>query len=112
MSRRPPRLTRTDTLCPYTTLFRSQFAGPRYSVVNAAAVGLVLEAAVDPQVLRRRRTRHGLDRTHDHGGIRDRIMGREIGEGRRQVQVVAAVVAALVRERKHGGARKARQLVG
>src|SRR3546814_10974644 len=23
-SRRPPRATRTDTLCPYTTLFRSQ----------------------------------------------------------------------------------------
>src|SRR3546814_15154207 len=23
MSRRPPRTTRTDTLCPYTTLFRS-----------------------------------------------------------------------------------------
>src|SRR3546814_12460523 len=23
MSRRPPRSTRTDTLCPYTTLFRS-----------------------------------------------------------------------------------------
>src|SRR3546814_1018528 len=25
MSRRPPRSTRTDTLCPYTTLFRSRF---------------------------------------------------------------------------------------
>src|SRR3546814_9428421 len=24
MIRRPPRATRTDTLCPYTTLFRSQ----------------------------------------------------------------------------------------
>src|SRR3546814_1083700 len=24
MIRRPPRTTRTDTLCPYTTLFRSQ----------------------------------------------------------------------------------------
>src|SRR3546814_17491994 len=24
MSRRPPRSTRTDTLCPYTTLFRSR----------------------------------------------------------------------------------------
>src|SRR3546814_13537909 len=23
MSRRPPRFTRTDTICPYTTLFRS-----------------------------------------------------------------------------------------
>src|SRR3546814_3598647 len=30
MSRRPPRSTRTDTLLPYTTLFRSSFseAGP------------------------------------------------------------------------------------
>src|SRR3546814_6717206 len=27
MSRRPPRSTRTDTLFPYTTLFRSQAAG-------------------------------------------------------------------------------------
>src|SRR3546814_18099277 len=27
MIRRPPRSTRTDTLCPYTTLFRSVFAG-------------------------------------------------------------------------------------
>src|SRR3546814_4662336 len=27
MIRRPPRSTRTDTLCPYTTLFRSIFAG-------------------------------------------------------------------------------------
>src|SRR3546814_8214205 len=25
MIRRPPRSTRTDTLCPYTTLFRSHF---------------------------------------------------------------------------------------
>src|SRR3546814_9766533 len=28
MIRRPPRSTRTDTLFPYTTLFRSLFAGP------------------------------------------------------------------------------------
>src|SRR3546814_18821057 len=27
--RRPPRSTRTDTLCPYTTLFRSQMAQVR-----------------------------------------------------------------------------------
>src|SRR3546814_18259304 len=27
MIRRPPRSTRTDTLFPYTTLFRSQFIG-------------------------------------------------------------------------------------
>src|SRR3546814_11352317 len=30
MIRRPPRSTRTDTLFPYTTLFRSQVDGRRY----------------------------------------------------------------------------------
>src|SRR3546814_9986385 len=29
MIRRPPRSTRTDTLCPYTTLFRSRTCGRR-----------------------------------------------------------------------------------
>src|SRR3546814_20634879 len=29
MIRRPPRSTRTDTLCPYTTLFRSCVSGAR-----------------------------------------------------------------------------------
>src|SRR3546814_18287685 len=29
MIQRPPRSTRTDTLCPYTTLFRSQVAPHR-----------------------------------------------------------------------------------
>src|SRR3546814_16023351 len=28
MIRRPPRSTRTDTLCPYTTLFRSHIGQP------------------------------------------------------------------------------------
>src|SRR3546814_6504994 len=32
MLRRPPRATRTDTLCPYTTLFRSAFV-----IVNGEA---------------------------------------------------------------------------
>src|SRR3546814_20339183 len=31
MIRRPPRSTRTDTLCPYTTLFRSPARGTRRS---------------------------------------------------------------------------------
>src|SRR3546814_19152541 len=31
MIRRPPRSTRTDTLFPYTTLFRSRHAAPRQS---------------------------------------------------------------------------------
>src|SRR3546814_7252780 len=32
MIRRPPRSTRTDTLFPYTTLFRSKLASPRVSL--------------------------------------------------------------------------------
>src|SRR3546814_7294214 len=43
MIRRPPRSTRTDTLCPYTTLFRSLAHG--ITAIQIAA-HLVLELAV------------------------------------------------------------------
>src|SRR3546814_5825877 len=36
MIRRPPRSTRTDTLCPYTTLFRSSGLTGRSSVMSVA----------------------------------------------------------------------------
>src|SRR3546814_2580127 len=36
MIRRPPRSTRTDTLCPYTTLFRSQI---QFAQVGGRAIG-------------------------------------------------------------------------
>src|SRR3546814_7028570 len=36
MSTRPPRSTRTDTLCPYTTLFRSDFGERR---IDFAQIG-------------------------------------------------------------------------
>src|SRR3546814_17292720 len=43
MIRRPPRSTRTDTLFPYTTLFRSidTFARPMYDQMRAAFAELV-----------------------------------------------------------------------
>src|SRR3546814_5853634 len=37
MLRRPPRSTRTDTLFPYTTLFRSEQQNPAYHDVRVAA---------------------------------------------------------------------------
>src|SRR3546814_4681225 len=40
MIRRPPRSTRTDTLLPYTTLFRS-LAAARVSAVSARTIGRV-----------------------------------------------------------------------
>src|SRR3546814_20796846 len=48
MIRRPPRSTRTDTLFPYTTLFRSGWPVP----AGASLVG-VLAAAVAAKVRRR-----------------------------------------------------------
>src|SRR3546814_1382426 len=46
MIRRPPRSTRTDTLCPYTTLFRSGLAGIGRRQQGAA--GVVLEQVGQP----------------------------------------------------------------
>src|SRR3546814_18758922 len=45
MSRRPPRSTRTDTLFPYTTLFRSARAGPHNILVGRQ--GHALELLLD-----------------------------------------------------------------
>src|SRR3546814_6763372 len=45
MIRRPPRSTRTDTLFPYTTLFRSE-STPAVATAAAAIVPAVTEAAI------------------------------------------------------------------
>src|SRR3546814_5876305 len=50
MIRRPPRSTRTDTLFPYTTLFRSHRL---WSILAIAVIGLALIGAL------------GLNRLHD-----------------------------------------------
>src|SRR3546814_16215900 len=60
MRRRPPRSTRTDTLFPYTTLFRSlhhdtgrQVGDPHRRVggVDVLATGALRAVGVDPQIL-------------------------------------------------------------
>src|SRR3546814_11680468 len=45
MIRRPPRSTRTDTLFPYTTLFRSRCSG-RFLATSGEVLGLVLELVI------------------------------------------------------------------
>src|SRR3546814_18319442 len=47
MIRRPPRATRTDTLLPYTTLFRSK--GGRHECLDAEAGRQLIGPADDPQ---------------------------------------------------------------
>src|SRR3546814_18148745 len=55
MIRRPPRSTRTDTLFPYTTLFRSRRLGynflfrPTYYVSDAFNVFVVVSGESTPQ---------------------------------------------------------------
>src|SRR3546814_1898379 len=47
MIRRPPRSTRTDTLFPYTTLFRSGRRAARLYAAHAAVQRLCAETAAD-----------------------------------------------------------------
>src|SRR3546814_13928173 len=57
MIRRPPRSTRTDTLFPYTTLFRSESAWPgaaQAAVVKEATFGDFLEEVLRTEAEARR----------------------------------------------------------
>src|SRR3546814_10264428 len=50
MIRRPPRATRTDTLFPYTTLFRSPVGGHRARRIRACARRPLVAARMDADV--------------------------------------------------------------
>src|SRR3546814_15364826 len=52
MLRRPPRSTRTDTLFPYTTLFRSQIAVREVVIVREDRIGFgrVTHIFLDPEI--------------------------------------------------------------
>src|SRR3546814_1006984 len=58
MIRRPPRSTRTDTLFPYTTLFRSMFSVVVVVVVRSASVVRSSIRAPSAEVVRPRSDRH------------------------------------------------------
>src|SRR3546814_4466201 len=61
MIRRPPRSTRTDTLFPYTTLFRSVHLGPRPCPGRAAdAASRTVGQGADPAGSVGRRLHHAL----------------------------------------------------
>src|SRR3546814_16737408 len=64
MIRRPPRSTRTDTLFPYTTLFRSQQRAPPHAIRQIARGG-------DREHAERRRDRF------DHQEARGRFVGEQ-----------------------------------
>src|SRR3546814_3339046 len=76
MRRRPPRSTRTDTLFPYTTLFRSA-AARRYERVpsHLAVRGASQRAARGPDDGRARRDGRGRRRARNRERRRDRHRG-------------------------------------
>src|SRR3546814_3299502 len=84
MIRRPPRSTRTDTLFPYTTLFRSKSAGAHRLARRAGRAGLYLRPA-HHHPRRRRYRRH--DRRPSQGAAM-------MGAGK--AWLVAAVALALL----------------
>src|SRR3546814_17548389 len=64
MIRRPPRSTRTDTLFPYTTLFRSIRLGRRLRLLPRFMAGMGLEDLIARQ--RRPRARRQAAESGDH----------------------------------------------
>src|SRR3546814_13895950 len=95
MKRRPPRSTRTDTLCPYTTLFRSQRFGAAVDhggeVVDLCAVGVAVafrEARQD------RGAGAGVGRQRAHRVAADVAGAEHAARAERLDALVVAVAAA------------------
>src|SRR3546814_14397901 len=72
MIRRPPRSTRTDTLFPYTTLFRSVLRGPQSTLLgknSSAGAILVRRSRPTNAVEGRARTEYGTDNLFHAQGL-------------------------------------------
>src|SRR3546814_20711325 len=78
MIRRPPRSTRTDTLFPYTTLFRSQLLKTAKGIVNLGLAHMLVVALASLVVIA-----HHADILADEGEAIFEIM-RATGERMRQ----------------------------
>src|SRR3546814_9312956 len=90
MIRRPPRSTRTDTLFPYTTLFRSE---PR--------IGSQQVRDHEPHALPRQREQEDCRaKPHPGGGGERRHAARETGTGQRSLVGQEGLVDADVRVRQ------------
>src|SRR3546814_16778957 len=106
MSRLPPRFTRTDTLVPYTTLFRS--AG-RARIRGFVGVHHVLDPLLDQSVAflvddAARQRRHARGRCR--GGRTDAELHDRVG-GVARMDVIAATITAFLASR---GDRKSTRL--
>src|SRR3546814_1509605 len=107
MIRRPPISTRTDTLFPYTTLFRSRPRGRRYEPERAPRIelrgrGCGSDGALDQHDRQRIADAARLPAFVERGiagvGLEDRAVGRWRRRRRRQREaVILMVLVACVR---------------
>src|SRR3546814_18168767 len=118
MIRRPPRSTRTDTLCPYTTLFRSIARGGllfdgdrRAEAVDMVDIGLLHQLEELPRIGRQRfdiaALALGIDRVESQRGLaRAAAAGphHQLVAGDIDIDVFQVVLAATAtrNECKHG----------
>src|SRR3546814_2643129 len=85
MIRRPPRSTRTDTLFPYTTLFRSHHERPGFPPLPPAKSRLIPDnpanapTPITPVPLQRGRQRYGL--SHARAADVRRFADKRFGDG-------------------------------
>src|SRR3546814_11771424 len=106
MIRRPPRSTRTDTLFPYTTLFRSFLEALSY-LATVFALFVPLPIFVASTVMQRRREAEErayqliekLD-TADHRALRDRIRSEEHTSELQSLMRISYAVFCLKKQKK------------
>src|SRR3546814_18269962 len=99
MIRRPPRSTRTDTLFPYTTLFRSQRLVPKRT--GAGEDQRIVRYAVRLDVQRRRGLAQQVERRAHHLRLAAQAIG-VLDAG------VAVAVRSTARRAGHQGAQRRR----
>src|SRR3546814_2607515 len=110
MIRRPPRSTRTDTLFPYTTLFRSA-AGARYSAERAwSAPPGTQQPARTEQRTQRERAAGGGGKTAGCGGDAGAGEGRQSARADTRTGGCAATTDKLAAARAHARDRKSTRL--
>src|SRR3546814_11094406 len=93
MIRRPPRSTRTDTLFPYTTLFRSN---PRRSAQQAGDGAAAVRFAKSPFVLSLSKHRSSFARWRERAALRQAQGERWKWDGPRLALCAILLIAALV----------------
>src|SRR3546814_3482450 len=96
MIRRPPRTTRTDTLFPDTTLFRSRYRFVRGDICNERLVGRLM-ADFQPDVIAHLAAESHVDRSIDGPGafVQTNIVGTRSEEHTSELQSLMRISYAV-----------------